>query len=50
MRTVFTLKVAEFSIFVKKRLDSDFFIIKRKSDRSGRVVTHYKAKVMILFG
>lgn len=50
MRTVFTLKVAELSIFVKKRLDGDFFIIKRKTDESGGAATYYKAKVASLAG
>ena len=42
--------MAEFDVFVQKRLDSDFFIIKRKSDGVDRVSTYYKAKVEDLMG
>ena len=42
--------MAKLDVFVQKRLDSDFFIIKRKSDGLGRVATYYKEKAESLAG
>ena len=37
--------MAESGVFVQKRLDSDFFIIKQKSNGAGGMATYYKVKV-----
>ena len=42
--------MGKLGVFVQKRLYSDFFIIKRKSDGSGVVATYYKAKVESVIG
>ena len=37
--------MAESGVLVQKRLDSDFFIIKQKSNGAGGMATYYKVKV-----